>query len=317
MRLGALSGRSRTALLVTLVPRRTTVPLTETSRYAAVVSSPGPAKPAEARILAELRPPWAYLVAGFRRYSSYRAATIAGAFTNSMFGLVKASILLAAIAANQGAAVNGFTAIRASSYAWFSQAFLSSVCLFVWPDLSQRIRSGDLAVDLARPIDLQVSMLAADLGRAAYSVLPRGLPPLAVGYFTFGLAIPTRPLTWLLGAVSLSLAVMISFACRFAVSLIAFWWIDIRGVLTLYTLASNLLCGLIVPVAWFPAWLRSIASATPFPSMLQAPVDTMLGVGVEQSLTAIAVQCGWLAVTLGLGRLILRAATRKLVVQGG
>jgi ABC-2 type transport system permease protein len=281
------------------------------------VSETRPSPAAPAGTWSSLSPLWAYAGAGFRRYATYRAATLAGAFTNTMFGLVKASILLAAIAANHGAAVGGYSAIAASTYAWFSQAFLSCVYLFVWPDLAQRIRTGDIAVDLARPVDLQASLLAADLGRAAYSLLPRGLPPLVVGYLTFGLAVPTSPLTWLLGLISLTLAVMISFACRFAVSLIAFWWVEIRGILTLYSLGVDLLCGLIVPVAWFPGWVRLIAAATPFPSMLQAPVDAMIGGSQRQTLIGIAVQCCWLAVTLAVGRLMLRAATRKLVVQGG
>jgi ABC-2 type transport system permease protein len=37
-------------------------------------------------------------VAGFRRWSAYRAATWAGAVTNSVFGLIKAAIMTAAVA---------------------------------------------------------------------------------------------------------------------------------------------------------------------------------------------------------------------------
>ena len=49
--------------------------------------------------------------------------------------------------------------------------------------------------------------------------------------------------------------------------------LDVRGVLTLYVVVSNLLSGMLIPVWWFPDWLRDIARATPFPSMLQAPAD--------------------------------------------
>ena len=41
-----------------------------------------------------------------------------------------------------------------------------------------------------------VQYLAADLGRAAFVVLPRGLPPLLVGALTFGLAMPATPLPY-------------------------------------------------------------------------------------------------------------------------
>jgi ABC-2 type transport system permease protein len=49
-----------------------------------------------------VRPYLAYLAAGFRRWSAYRLAAAAGAFTNSVFGLVKASITVAAIGAAGG-----------------------------------------------------------------------------------------------------------------------------------------------------------------------------------------------------------------------
>jgi len=271
---------------------------------------------------AERRAPWGFLRAffraGFRRYAAYRAATLAGAFTNAMFGLVKASILLAVIHANGGAAVGGYDATTASSYAWLSQATLSVVYVFTWTEVAARVRSGDIAVDLARPVDLQLSLLAADLGRATYSLLPRGLPSLAVGAATFGLTLTTDPAMWLLGLTSLVLAVVVSFACRFAVNLVAFWWVEIRGLMTLYVVATNVLCGLVVPVHWFPDWLRVLATATPFPSMLQTPVDVLGGtIRGAAALSAVAVQLGWAVATLGGGRLLLRRATRKLVVHGG
>ena len=42
-------------------------------------------------------------------------------------------------------------------------------------------------------------------------------------------------------------------------------------------LVSGILCGLIVPVQLFPDWLRISPLATPFPSMLQTPIDLVTG----------------------------------------
>jgi ABC-2 type transport system permease protein len=259
----------------------------------------------------------AFFAAGFRRWSAYRTATAAGAFTNSVFGLVKASITVAAIGA-AGGMLAGYDAQEGATYAWLAQAVIAPVYVFGWDELAQRVRTGDIAVDLARPVDLQTSWLAADLGRAAYSFLPRGLPPLAVGAVTFGLALPGSATPYLLGFVSLVLAVAVSFACRFAMNLSAFWLLDVRGPVTLYVVATNVLCGLVVPVHWFPPWLGTLAALTPFPSMLQAPVDVVSGhvLGTEAFLT-VGIQLGWLAGALLLGRVVLARATEKLVVQGG
>lgn len=259
----------------------------------------------------------AYAAAGFRRYSAYRSANVAGAVTNTVFGVVKASITLAAIAA-AGGVIAGYDAKQGASYAWLCQALVATVALFGWNELGERIRTGDIAVDLARPVDLQLSWLASDLGRAAFMLLPRGLPPLLIGVLFFDVGLSPHPALYALAPISIVLAVAVSFACRFLVNLVAFWLLDLRGVLTVYMVASNVLAGLIVPVHWFPGWMRVVADASPFPSMLQAPVDVLSGRDTGwQALEAVAVQLGWLLVVLALGRVVLRRALQRLVVQGG
>jgi ABC-2 type transport system permease protein len=259
----------------------------------------------------------AFAAAGFRRYSAYRSANVAGAVTNTVFGVVKASITLAAIAA-AGGAIAGYDAEQGASYAWLVQGLVATVAVFGWRELAERVRTGDIAVDLARPVDLQLSWLAADLGRAAFMLLPRGLPPMLIGVLFFGVGLSPHPALYALAPVTITLAVAVSFACRFLVNLAAFWLLDVRGVLTLYMVASNVLAGLIVPVHWFPRWMRVIADASPFPSMLQAPVDVLSGrVSGWSAVGTVAVQALWLAVMLTFGRVVLRRGLRRLVVQGG
>ena len=101
---------------------------------------------------------------------------------------------------------------------------------------------------------------------ALYMLLPRGLPPLLVGLRVLrGRAAARRRCPTCSRAVSIPLAVAISYACRFAVNLAAFWLLDVRGTLTLYVVASNVLSGLIVPVAWFPGWMGALAARDPVP----------------------------------------------------
>jgi len=255
--------------------------------------------------------------AGFRRYARYRGAMIGGALTNSVFGLLRASILAATISSAGGSLI-GYDTAQVVTYAWITQAVIAPVELFTWVDLAVRVRTGDIAVDLARPIDLQLMYGLADLGRAVAVLLPRTLPPLVVGALTFGLALPADPWSYLAGVLSLVLAVGISFCCRFLMNLTAFWLLDIRGMSTVYVTLSNVLSGLYAPVHWFPGWLAALAAATPFPSMVQTPCDLLTGRATGTAAAGLlAVQAGWLLVTLLAGRLVLARGTRTLVVQGG
>ena len=255
--------------------------------------------------------------AGFRRWSTYRQAALAGVFVNTVFGVIKLSILLG-VAESAGGTVAGYDAAGLSTYAWVSQGLIAVVMIFSWTELADRVRTGDIAVDLARPVDLQLAWLAADLGRAGWGLLSRAIVPIAFGALFFGFHWPTDPAALALLPGSVVLAVCVSFALRFMLNLIAFWLTEIRGIVLLYVLVAGLLGGHLVPVQLFPGWLQTVAYATPFPSMVQSPIDLVTGqaTGVR-ALGEVAVQLGWAAVLLLLGRVMLSRATSRLVVQGG
>ena len=266
---------------------------------------------------AALAPAAALMGAGFRRWSTYRQAALAGVFVNVVFGVIKLSILLG-VADASGGEVAGYDAASLSTYTWVAQAMIAVVVIFAWTELADRVRTGDVAIDLARPIDLQLAWLASDLGRAGWSLLSRGLVPLAFGAVVYGLFVPSDPVAILLFPLSLLLAVVVSFAGRFMVNLCAFWLVEIRGLVMLYVLASGLLGGHLIPVQVFPGWLGTLAYATPFPAIVQTPIDLVTGQATGAGAVGlVAAQVAWAAGMLLAGRLVLARATHKLVVQGG
>ena len=255
--------------------------------------------------------------AGYRRWATYRQAAIAGVFVNTVFGVIKLSILIG-IADSAGGTVAGYDAASLSTYAWVSQGLIAVVMIFIWTELADRVRTGDIAVDLARPVDLQLSWLAADLGRAAWGLVSRAAIPILFGAIFFGFHWPTDPTAIVLLPVSILLAVCVSFACRFMVNLTAFWLTEVRGLVLLYVLVSGVLGGHLVPVQLFPDWLQAAAYVTPFPAMIQFPINLVTGQATGlRAVAEVAAQVAWAAGLLLLGRLVLSRATRKLVVQGG
>jgi ABC-2 type transport system permease protein len=255
--------------------------------------------------------------ASFRRYSSYRLAAVAGVFTQSVFGFIRVSVLLSAIGV-AGGTLAGYDDQAAATYVWLGQGMLAAVALFGTTQLADRVTTGEIAVDLARPVDLLLSYWSADLGRASFQLLARGVPPLIIGAVTIGLALPGSWTAYPLGLLSLLLGISISFLIRFMINLIAFWTMDVRGFVWLGFVFAGPLSGLYVPVALFPDWLRTIAYATPFPASFQTPIDVLSGraLGADAALLLLA-QLGWIVGLVIVVRLVLRRATRRLVVQGG
>ena len=126
---------------------------------------------------------------------------------------------------------------------------------------------------------------------------------------TVGLAWPGSWSAYLLGLISLFLGISISFTLRFLVNLIAFWTLDVRGFIGLYIVVVGPFSGLFVPVHFFPEWLRVVAYATPFPSMLQTPIDVLSGWAAGWAAAAlVASQLAWLVGLIGLARLVQRRA---------
>ena len=256
---------------------------------------------------------------GFRRWSTYRQATAAGAFTNVVFGFLRCYVLLAVAGAMAGGRPGGYDASQLATYVWVGQGLLAVVWLGAWTDLSDRIRTGDVAADLLRPIPPVTSYLAADLGRAGHALLTRFGPPVLVGMIFFPLYAPGRWYTVPLFAVSVGLAVVACFACRFLTNAAAYWLHDSRGPVLLFVLLGAIASGLYFPLRLLPDWLALVLYlGTPFPAMLQAPLDVL----VERDPPAlqgalVVLQAAWAGVLLTVCAVTQRRAERKLVVQGG
>ncbi|MFI9786186.1 ABC transporter permease [Kitasatospora sp. NPDC051984] len=255
----------------------------------------------------------------FRRYSTYRAATVAGVVTNSVFGWILASTMLALWQVRPG--LGGYDARQAVTYVWIGQALLAAVA--VWgggfqDDVQARFRSGDIAIDLYRPVDFQGWWLATDLGRAGFQLITRGALPLALGALLFELALPSRPLVWVEFLLAVALAVVVSFGLRFLVSLTGFWLHDTDGVRAAVMVLSMFFSGLLLPLALFPGVLGELARVLPFSAMVQLPADVLLQRRTGHGLLALyAFQLAWAAALLGMGRMVQALAVRKVVVQGG
>ncbi|NNH73609.1 ABC transporter permease [Nocardia uniformis] len=241
---------------------------------------------------------------------------VAGLVTNVVFGFVRAAVLMTAVESTDD--FGGYDQGTIGAYIWLSQGLLGAIAFWGMPDIVARIRSGDVAIDFLRPIDMQLAHLSEYLGRAVFTLLPRGLPSVLVGVLTFGLAMPNTPGPYVLGVISLLLAIAVSFLSMFTVCLAGFWMVETRGLRSLHMICGTFLAGLFAPVSLFPDWLRTLAYCTPFPSMMQWPIDVLSGRTVGwHAVGLVAAQIFWFFALLAAGQLVLRAGRRKLEVQGG
>lgn len=273
----------------------------------------------------------ALVAIGFRRYATYRQAAFASLATNTMFGFLRSYVLIAvaaggavtsagtASAAGANGTVAGYSIAQLLTFVWLGQGLIGVVQFWGWSDLADRIRSGDVVMDLLRPQRTVTTYLAQDLGRAGLAMLTRFAPPIAVATLVFDIAVPQHAVTYAAGAVSILLAVVVCFCCRYLVNCCAYWLLDNRGPTMIWLFCSGLLGGLFFPLHFLPEPLMwALWLGTPFPSILQAPLDILTEyAGAPRPALILALQLFWAAVLLAACDLVQRRAERKLVIQGG
>jgi ABC-2 type transport system permease protein len=254
----------------------------------------------------------ALLHAGFRRQAAYPFAVLSGLATNVFFGVVRTAVFIALY--RQRDAVRGLDLADSLTYVWIGQALFGIVWAPWTEELPERVRSGAFTVELTRPHDPYLRLLAFDLGRNLSQMLIRSLAPILGAGLLLPLTLPTRPGGILLLAASLLLAAVAGFQTRFLFMSCAFWTADWRFLSGVQISVLWLLCGFVIPTDFFPAPLRALADASPLYALLMAPVDVAISAGPAR---AIALQALWVAVLALAGWAVMALAQRRMVVHGG
>jgi len=252
----------------------------------------------------------------FRRATTYRSAYIAGVLTNAFFGALRSFVYIAIYGA--GGSVAGFSMSDAISYSWVTQSLISiGAGWIISRELMQSIRTGDVVTDLARPWNFYGYWLSQSLGERGFNLLLRGSLTYLIGVLYFQAHIPT-PAQALSFAVSIALALMLSFAFSFIVNLSAFWLIESSGIMMIANVMLSFFSGFLLPIAFFPPTLAMIARVLPFQGISGLPAQIFLGQLTGTRLAqALLLQLFWCVALVGAGLLLLRAAVRKVVIQGG
>lgn len=251
----------------------------------------------------------------FRQQLAYRAATIAGIFTNSVFGVILASVMLGFYGSADEAAVAGWSEREAVTLVWINQSLLTPVYIWGWWEVSKTIQTGAIASDMLRPTSWYGLWWSRDLGRALAAMLIRMLPTLTIGWLLFDVALPASPQAALGFLLVVVLAAWVSFSLRLLANLSSFWLIDHRGIAAIFITLATFLSGMTMPIAFFPEPLRTVAELLPFQAVLMAPNHVYLG--KEPLVIVAAQQVFWIAALALVCQAVLRLGERKLVVHGG
>jgi ABC-2 type transport system permease protein len=261
----------------------------------------------------------AFARASLRIIFVYRAA-----FVLNMIGMVfyvfAMFYLWQTIFLGQPGGMSGFTWPEMKAYLLL--AFLMNSML-TWYDewiMGQDVREGRVAIDLARPIDFQAKRFADAIGPIPFEITAALTVGIAVAFLFGGIALPADPLRLVLFVISAALATMVKFGVIYCVSMTAFYTTGLMGVSFGRVAITNLFSGALIPLVFFPDWLRAIAAVLPFQAMISTPALTYLGgehMNLPTTLLMIGIQAVWAVGLILLGRVVWRSASKAVTINGG
>ena len=214
------------------------------------------------------------------------------------------------------------------------QALITYVCLgqaFSFARPGQRyilvrigfgIRSGNVLLDLVRPMDYQLLIYCDTFGTYLLETLLVSLPAYVLALFLFHINLPPSPEAAIGFIVSILGAFLLVSSIDFLIGLMAFWTMDIWGVVWglgyVKIAVLDILAGTIIPLNLLPDWLRAIAARLPFQSMAYTPLAIYVGEIEGHAIWMnILNQFAWGMGLVLLTRLIWLKARRRIEIQGG
>lgn len=189
--------------------------------------------------------------------------------------------------------------------------------LLSFQSLSQQtlaIRTGQVASELTRPVDYLASSMARASGRAVIEGVVGGSLALVVGVLLLDVRPPASGWAGVLFVVAAVLGFLIKFLIHYLVALLAFFTMNMTGLLWAEIALVNLLSGALIPLAFFPDWLQRVLAFLPFQGIVTTPVSIYLG---RAGVLALVVQLVWVVVLVVLAKLLWRPSIRALDIQGG
>ncbi len=258
----------------------------------------------------------AVLSARFRMLLQYRAAALAGFVTQIGWGAIRIMAMEAFYRSTT--APQPMNLEEVVTYVWLGQALLG---LLPWnPDTEIRnmVRSGTVAYELVRPVNLYTYWFSRSLAFRIAPTLMRSIPLAMLALLFFGMQPPASPESLLVWLAATAGAVLLTTALTVILSITLMWTISGEGVAFLAAPIIYLLAGMVIPLPLFPEWAQFILEMLPFRGLCDAPFRLYMGhIPVAEAWAVLLHQWIWIFILVGLGAWMLSRAKRRLVVQGG
>lgn len=262
-----------------------------------------------------------YFKIKFLNEIQYKIAALAGVLTQFAWGGMY--IMLYTAFLKDGSA-SDYAVPQMCTYIWLQQAFFS---LFnVWSldkDILEECRTGNIAMELVRPINLYSIWHAKTLGRKVAMMALRAIPILLICSMPFmgqyRLMAPVSIGAFMASIITLVLTVALTLSYIMLMYICIMKTMVSQGMLTTFDLILQFGSGGLIPIPFMPGVVVNLLKFTPFYYMQNVTFNIYNGYisNPTEIIQIIIIQLAWFGIFTFIGKKIMNNQLSKVVVQGG
>ncbi len=250
----------------------------------------------------------------------YRAAALAGIATQFFFGIVYIMVYVAFYETGEKDLPMNLSQVI--SYLWLNQAFFALINQFTKDsEIFSLIRKGGISYEFIRPKNLYFMWYFKIVGQKLAHTALRFLPILIVSMLLpapYHLLFPSSFSHFLLFLFSLFVGTLLVTALTTLYPILTLITLSEKGIVNAFITTANILSGTIVPVSFFPPFLRFISKILPFQYVSDLPFQIYTGaISFQDAFVNVFIQIIWLFLLIVIGELLMKKIMKRVTVQGG
>jgi ABC-2 type transport system permease protein len=250
-----------------------------------------------------------------RQQTTYRAELFSRVVSMAIFMAVFMALWSTAFRTSGNQVISGFSFQMMIWYLIMTETMVLSTSR-IFLEISESVKNGELAYSLVRPVSYPVLQVMQSLGNS----VPRFLTNL-----TTGVAVVWPVLGTVAGSIEgfcafLVLAIfglLLDALLALLIGLTAFWIEDVTPVYWIYQKLLFTVGGMLVPLDFFPEWLRGVVDHLPFRLVVYAPAKMFVAFDFGAFCKTVAQDCIYVAIISFVLWAVWQAARRRMVIQGG
>jgi ABC-2 type transport system permease protein len=248
----------------------------------------------------------------YARNLQYRASHAINTIASGVFGLVFVSIWTGIGESNDlgsyGAQGMVFYVAVNQTFLWITSFLTNGL------GIAQSVRTGQISLELMRPVHLFYHLMSKEWGQVAYQAIYKTMPIYIVYVFAFSIPVPTKVTVWLATFAALALAAYISICINYLIGVTALWTTESGWLYWVNFSLSMLLSGYLIPIEWLPGQLRTVSELSPYPYLQYVPTRIYLEMTGAGALAGSLIWCVLLTLLCYAATALVR---HKVEVQGG